>query len=283
MKSLVYINNTTSNEPISFECGFDESNSDEIILILHTHSDYIYFDSQKKKILQPPSKIKLFLKEEDVIVFLSSLMFSIAEYFHFKREMTSISFENIIHCRDNTRVVFRLPKENSNSSAKLIVNVFKENKEILTFKLTRTKVTMLIKTIKSATNYLKSSKSFTTIDSEKFVFLLSKDSKRNIAINGIWLRNTEVSIIKHLIDSLIFDYKFLSRVKEYEFTYRQIMCVWNVMTKQIMIGVVHNNKSENIKRGKSSYITVNSKVCAALYLYISEENEFKGDVLNGIL
>jgi hypothetical protein len=145
-RSKVTIDSTNQNENISFSVSILKKDNREILEISFiTNKETIYKTSDKKKVLYPPSSISLELDEHNLLTLTSCLISSMS--LAFKKEEL---FELGDTIEDNNYSV-KMTK-NADSRNKIIFDIYRNNEQIISFPMGRTKITLLLFLIKDTFN-----------------------------------------------------------------------------------------------------------------------------------
>lgn len=270
-KKIMEIDNTNIYEDISFKLFTNGENSDNefIELMFVTNPSKIYRTSDYKKVLHPPRDILLKLNTETLIILSSCLINSICSQLNNQEDMRDI--ENSFITDNNLEIKMRIPK--NNEKEKILIEIFHSNEQIISFSLNKTKVLLLLMMLKDTMEKLDFNKLKAIVNSGVFLFSVIRKNNK-IGMNNIWLRNSELEILKFLIHSFIFDYKFKKRFDEYKSMHRQIFAYKNTATNKFVV-IIKKYDDEDAVR-----FSINSKICATFYLFIPIENSFKGDYIN---
>ncbi|MEV9477504.1 hypothetical protein ACOTVS_11975 [Aliarcobacter butzleri] len=257
-KNTILIDNTNQHETISFSISNLELSKKESFLELAfiPNADKVYRTSDYKTVLYPPAKIELKLNDENILMLCACLISSIS--LHFKEE-SLFDFGNEFSTDLYFVKMRKVYKEETKD--KIIFDIFlsKENKQLISFSLNKTKIILLLFLIKDS--FLKIEKNFNfLVASKNFLFNVTKGKDNSLGINGIWLRNSEIEILNYIANSIIFDFKFEKRFKEYKKIHRQLLIFMNSNNEMVISIKQYNKKTNHL------HFVLNSQVVSALYL-----------------
>ena len=262
-RSKVTIDSTNQNENISFSVSILKKDNREILEISFiTNKETIYKTSDKKKVLYPPSSISLELDEHNLLTLTSCLISSMS--LAFKKEEL---FELGDTIEDNNYSV-KMTK-NADSRNKIIFDIYRNNEQIISFPMGRTKITLLLFLIKDTFNKIENPSQF-LVENKKYLFKIFKNNKDEFVVGKSILRNSEIEILRNITYSLIFDFKYEIKLENYKKIYRQILVFTN-RHKEVVVMM------KNIAKNLKLYFTINSQLLAALMLSLPEINVFKGN------
>ncbi|WP_418181395.1 hypothetical protein ACNSOL_11890 (plasmid) [Aliarcobacter lanthieri] len=255
----VLIDNSNQHEAISFSISVIE-NRRMLELTFIPNTDKVYRTSDYKKVLYPPNRINLELDEYNLLMLCSCLISSIS--LNFKEERLEIFGNEFITTRYIVKIRKIYKEENRN---KIIFDIFSivDNKQIISFSLSKTKIILLLFLIRDS--FIKIDENFSfLVASNTFLFNISKGKNNSLGINGIWLRNSEIEILRYIANSIIFDFQFKSKFEGYKKIHRQLL-IYKKDDKEIICSIKKlDNPTNNL------HFTLNSQVVAALYLSNSQ-------------
>ncbi|MCT7578663.1 hypothetical protein ACOTWR_06305 [Aliarcobacter butzleri] len=261
----ISIENPNQNEAVSFSVATVRKGDYEMVeLTLIPNNELIHKTLDKSKILYPPSSIVLELDEESLLTLTSCLISSISIPFSKENIETLGSKFEVSSFR-----VEMLKNRNEESRNKIIFNIFRNDEQIICFTMNKTKITLLLFLLKDTFKKIKSPCQF-LVENKSYLFRVFKDDKNEFAINRFLLRNTEIEILRYIIYTLIFDYKYRVKLDNYKKIYRQILVFENKQSEFVVFIKDANQKKTNF------YFTINSQILAALMLAIPELDIFKG-------
>ena len=264
-KNKISIESSNQYEAVSFNVATIKRGNYELVeLTLIPNNELIHKTLDKSKILYPPSSIVLELDEDSLLILTSCLISCISIPF---------SYENIETLGSNFEVnnfkVEMLKNKNEDSKHKIIFNIFQEDEQIISFRMNKTKITLMLFLIRDTFKRIKSSCQF-LVENKSYLFRVYKDDKNEFTINRFLLRNTEIEILRYIIYTLIFDYRYKLKLENYKKIYRQILVFENKNSEFVVFIKDTNQKKTNF------YFTINSQILAALMLAIPELDIFKG-------
>lgn len=270
----IAIEHINIHETVSFKMAVLEDNGEEKIeLVLVTNPDVIYKSSDYTKVLHPPRNIALQLNLEQIIYFVTCLIDSISLVL----EDDSLSFEEAKNftTTNGLTISFRKPVS-ENSRYKLIVDIFNESTsfQVISFNISKTRIILLLLMFKDTFEKYKNDFIFAKVKSDNFVFPIVK-SKDKLGLKGIWLRNTEKELLRYIVNSLIFDYKFGDISRHFRSIHRQIMVFENPRNSNLSFSIKQIDNELN-----HMFFVMNSEITAVLYLFLSEKINFEGDYID---
>lgn len=269
---VMEVDNSIIYEDLSFKiflCG--PKNADENIEIMFvTNPSSIYRTSDYKTVLHPPRNIPLLLSLDNLLVFTGVLINSTCQELNQFEDMTII--DNTFLTDNGLRVNFRIPKKNE--KFKLIIEIFQGDKQIVSFSLQKTKILLLLMMLKDSFEKLKRKKRAIELNSGGYIFTVYR-KKDAIGFNEIWLRNSEVEILRYLVNSLVYDFKINDRFIDYKAMHRQVLSYRNTSSNKFVVIL-----KKYIEPEVGVRFSINTKICAALFLIIPTEISFKGDYSN---
>lgn len=262
-KHKVTIDSTNQNENISFSIAVLKNGDKESLeLTFITNKEAIYKTSDKKKVLYPPSSISLDLDEDNLLTLTSCLISSMSQAF--KKE----EIEELGHIIEVNGYVVKMTK-NIDSRYKIVFDIYKNQEQIISFPLGRTRICLLLFLIKDTFKKIESPCHF-LVENKKYLFKVFKNNKNEFSIDKSVLRNSEIEILRNITYSLIFNFKYESKLANYKKIYRQILVFVNRHKEFVVM-------MKNIEKNLNSYFTINSQLLAALMLSLPEIDIFKSD------
>lgn len=272
VKNRIDIDFSNSGEEISYSIGTIEDKTSLIELTFITNLERIYRTSDYKRVLHPPRNIILHLAMDEIVELSTSLVNAISVYFQ-NNEIIENKREFI--SKNNYKVVLQKPL-NVNNRSKIIINIYdnSNSEQIISFGLNKTKAIILLMLIKDTYEKLQDKNTAIKTNSGKFVFTIYRDEDF-IGINNIWLRNTEIEIIKHLINSIIYDFRFEKKFNDYKKIYRQLLIFMNPSTNKIVLSIKKMNDNEKV-----IHFSLNPNIVASMLLSLSVNRSFKGDAID---
>ncbi len=266
---VMEVDNSIIYEDLSFKIFlFGLKNADENIEIMFvTNPSSIYRTSDYKTVLHPPRNIPLLLSFENLLIFTGVLINCTCQELNQFEDLTSI--DNTFLTDNGLRVNFRVPRKNE--KFKLIIDIFEGDKQIVSFTLQRTKILLLLMMFKDSYEKLKRKKRAIELNSGSYIFTVYR-KKDAIGFNEIWLRNSEVEILRYLINSLVYDFKIVGRFASYQAMHRQVLSYRNTSSNKFVVIL-----KKYIEPEVGVRFSINTKICAALFLIIPTEISFKGD------
>lgn len=267
---ILEIENSNINEEVSFKLFVCQQNSkNELVeLIFVTNPSRIYRTSDYKKVLYPPREIPIRLNLKNLGILVGGLINSISPILSQHELLRDI--ENTFVEENGITVALRVPKNNEKD--KIIIDMFFNNEQIISFSLFKTKILLLIMMLKDATEKLDFNNMVYIVNSGQFHFKITRQNE-NIAFNNIWLRNSELEILRYLINSIIFDFKVQQRFVEYQVMNRQVMVFRNTSKNKFVIIVKKHGDEDNVIR-----CSVNTLICTVLYLLTPNALSYKGEI-----
>lgn len=269
---ILEIENSNLHEDVSFKlftCGEDDK-KEQVELVFVTNPSRIYRTSDYKKVLYPPREIPIRLNIKNLCTFVGALINSVSPVLSQHELLKDI--DNTFVDDNGITVCLRVPKNSEKD--KIVIDMFLNNEQIISFTLFKTKVLLLIMMLKDAVEKLDFENLAFVVNSGVFHFKITRQNE-NIAFNNIWLRNSELELIRYLINSIIFDFKIQQRFADYQVMNRQVMIFRNTAKNKFVIIVKKFDNEEFVVR-----CSINTIICTALYLLTPEVLSCKGEVSN---
>ena len=190
-KHKVTIDSTNQNENISFSIAVLKNGDKESLeLTFITNKEAIYKTSDKKKVLYPPSSISLDLDEDNLLTLTSCLISSMSQAF--KKE----EIEELGHIIEVNGYVVKMTK-NIDSRYKIVFDIYKNQEQIISFPLGRTRICLLLFLIKDTFKKIESPCHF-LVENKKYLFKVFKNNKNEFSIDKSVLRNSEIEILRNI-------------------------------------------------------------------------------------
>lgn len=273
-KNLITIEHINIHETVSFKISnlYKEDGTENIELTLVTNPDVIYRSSDYKTILQPPRNIALELDEEAVFSLVTCFVNSVSLIL--EESEPFFPAKNVINSLNGLQIIVR-KNINEKTRYKLIIDVFNEetNKQIVSFSISKTRIILLLMMFKDT--FEKSSKkrisTKVTSANTSYVFPIIK-ADDEIAIKGIWLRNSEKELLRYVVNSLIFDHKFGKFFQNYQAFHRQVLLFENPESKSISVSLKQFDNEKN-----NLFFTITSQIAAIFFLFLAEKKNYEGD------
>lgn len=269
----IVIEHINIHELVSFKMFILEANGkEEIELILVTNQDSIYKTSDNSIVLKPPRNISLRFNDENLFSFIEVLIKSSSTYFENQENEV---LEDTDLTLGDAKIKLRKPW-NENSRYKLILDVYRDDGEqLLSLNISKTRIILLLQMFKETyEKYAKNKNIVTKVKSNNFVFSIVRN-EHVIGIRNIWFRNTEIIILKYVINNLIFAHNFGKDEMDFKNYYRQIMIYKNKMSDSINVSIKKINKSK-----ENFHFVLTSKIAAVFYLLITDIDNFDGDTID---
>lgn len=265
-KAMISIDNTNSTDHVSFKTAVFTKNGKEFVeLIIVTNSETIYRTSDYKKVLHPPRNISILLNEENMLKFISKIIKSISPYLLENDESSELEETRI--SIDGMFILMRLPF-NTENRHKIIIDIFRDNEQIISFKLSKTRIILLINMIKNTFDNFEKKTETLVVRNGSYKFNIVK-APMTLGIAEVWLRNAELEILKYFIHSLIYDFKFLNRFEDYKKIYRQLLIFKNIDNNRFKINLKKIDKEDYF-----AHFYINSNITAAIFLCLKNDNLF---------
>lgn len=272
-EKIFEVDNTNLYESISYMIFTTGTKGvrENIEIMFVTNPNTIYRTSDYKNVLRPPRFITLNFNIEQLLEFTSGLIYSISNIFYSFNEFES--FEKSLVVANDLKIVMKLPRNNDKD--KIVLDIFDEsNMQIISFSLKRTKILFLLMMLKEAFEKLDFKKKQVQVQSGVYLFNITR-AEKSIGFNNIWLRNSEIEILRHLVFSLIFDFKLSESFADYKSMHRQVLAYRNTSSNKYVVSLKQYKNNE-----KGIMFSISSKICAALYFLLPKENSFTEDVIN---
>jgi len=216
----------------------------------------IYKSSDNKTVLSPPYKIDMEMNILEIIEISSYLIEGCSQYLNPTNEVDNYNVSRLELKRGNYILAF---KKVFKKGRKIILDIYKDEKLIISLGLGKNKIFFFLKLFKST---FKDSQieDFTSTckDKNSWVFNIVKKDKY-VGINNIWLQEKEKQEIRFLIETLIFDHRIKDTVKA--FSYRQIALLVAEEHKEVILGLRNITKKDE----KPIFFEINALVMASFY------------------
>lgn len=260
--------------------------------VIEKMENEIYRDSRYEKILVPPKVIKMVFNKKETVKLMSLFVEASSIYMSAVRKAlySKNSLKMAIELKESgIKVVFNAIDKRYNTkgkgvnSARLIMGIYDlaSGEELISIKLKKTKVMILMQIIKSLHDeYVrKHSLVVKNMNNENLSLVRVGDS---VVIGNTWIHGREIQKFQDYIERVIFDFKFSVRYGGELFNYRQISAEFSNIENVAQINIVKFTSKHKVfedERGntvKNSFI-INSETAAMFYMILPRSIEFNID------
>lgn len=260
-----------------------DSNKPSLAFDIEKMPNEIYHDSKRTKVIVPPSVTTISFTFQETQKLMGLFVEAISTYMAAVRKKlyatNTLRLEMKLNDCDYNILFHAVNKKISGSgkeknSARLIMSIFdkKNNEEILSIKLKKTKLIVLLQIVKSLyEEYLnKFSFAYEDIEGRRLPLVRVEDM---VAIGEVWIHGREVQKFQDYIERVIFDFQYRVGDGREMFSYRQISAVFSIadevaqinLTKYTSEHKVYQDEEGNTK--EHSFI-INSEAAAIFFLLL---------------
>ncbi len=249
----------------------------------------IYHDSKREKVLVPPNVLSINFEHRETLKLMGLFVEAVSIYMAAVRK--KLYFSNTLRMEfepinSKYKILFHAVNKKisgqgkEKNSARLIMSFFdkESGEEIISVKLKKTKLIMLLQIIKSLydENISKVSLGYEDMKGRRISLVRVGDT---VAVGNIWIHGREIQKFQDYIERVIFDFKFKVGSGKEMFSYRQISAKFSFDENIAQIDLVKYTKEHRVyldddgENSKLSFI-VNSEFTAFFYLLLPKAIEF---------
>ena len=252
----------------------------------------IYHNSKRDKVIVPPNVVSVILSTHETIKLVGLFVEAVSLYMSAIRK--KLYFSNTLRLElspknSDYKIIFHavnkkvsgLGKEKN--SARLIMSFFdkKTDEEVLSVKLKKTKIVILIQIIKSLyeENMQRYSFSYEDISGRRLSMIRIEDT---VAIGDVWIHGREIQKFQDYVERVIFDFKFKVGDGQEMFNYRQVSTEFAFSQNVARLNLTKYNEDHSVYKDKNENsikhsFLINSEATAIFYLLLPKAIGFSAE------
>jgi len=269
---MIEINDTTKNSEVKFTLEY--SREREVVnFTIIPHAEVVYFSKDRKRPLQPPEMIKLYLTNENTRDLCAALIANISIFFEETHGNATYDIDTVNGYK------ISIQRDKSDLKSKLIMTITDHGKEILVVRLRKNNAIILIDWIKNIFDAgSKQNFRLRVQNRNKYVYEVGRNKEGLLMIRSVILLQREMDVIRYLIDELIYTFT-PKKLFTNSLSYKQVeLFVDHSGNKMILL--IKNRKNEN---KPEVHLEISPESVATLFLAINKISPLQKDTPSDLL